>query len=192
MECARKGGVRRSPVAGHFLPGGRCFILSCRIQEKGYFCKHDNLEYVKYLLNDKVEYVHHRLKTYDQRDRGHRNGTESRKTLPLWIRSRKEIPLRDYAAEVTANREHRNGTKSRETLPLWTRSRRKIPLRGYAAGVTANRECRNGTKSRKTLPLWTRSRRKIPLRGYTAGVTAKRGHHNGTESRKTLPLRIRS
>ena len=51
-----------------YLPGGRCFILSCRIQEKGYFCKHDNLEYVKYLLNDKVEYVHHRLKTYDQRD----------------------------------------------------------------------------------------------------------------------------
>ena len=50
-----------------YLPGGRCFILSCRIQEKGYFCKHDNLEYVKYLLNDKVEYVHHRLKTYDQR-----------------------------------------------------------------------------------------------------------------------------
>ena len=45
-----------------YLPGGRCFILSCRIQEKGYYCKHDNLEYVKYLLNDKVEYVHHKTK----------------------------------------------------------------------------------------------------------------------------------
>lgn len=29
---------------------------------KGYYCKHDNLEYVKYLLNDKVEYVHHKTK----------------------------------------------------------------------------------------------------------------------------------
>ena len=105
------------------------------------------------------------------------------------MRSRKAIPLRGYAAGVTANRGHRNGTESRKMLPLWTQSRWKIPPRGYAAGVTAKRGHRNGTKSRKMLPLWMRSRKAIPLRGYAAGVTAKRGYRNGTKSQKTLPLR---
>ena len=31
-----------------YLPGDRCFISSCKIQEKVYFCEWNNLEYVKY------------------------------------------------------------------------------------------------------------------------------------------------
>ena len=48
VEAAKAQGADATLPSDIYLPGDRCFISSCKIQEKVYFCEWNNLEYVKY------------------------------------------------------------------------------------------------------------------------------------------------
>ena len=48
-----------------------------------------------------------------------RNGTESRKLLPLWIPSEAHTVSTDVLGRIHDLSSFRNGTESQETLPLW-------------------------------------------------------------------------
>ena len=51
-----------------------------------------------------------------------RNGSKTRKTLPLWKRIRDGGPSTALLGMIAPVSAYRNGSKTRETLPLWRRN----------------------------------------------------------------------
>ena len=83
-----------------------------------------------------------------------RNGSELRKTLPLW-----KHPETHTAATSILSRIHRfslfrNGSESREMLPLWKHPETHTAATSILSRIHRFSLFRNGSELRKMLPLW--------------------------------------
>ena len=83
-----------------------------------------------------------------------RNGTESRKTLPLWKRPETHTTSTGILGRVHDISFFHNGTESRKLLPLWKRPEAHTASTDVLGRIHDLSFFHNGTESRETLPLW--------------------------------------